>query len=415
MKHNKIPYIIGASSTALILLILIQVKWMHQSRELIENQFDQKVNMALCRAVDEFANCNEGEELVQACAMEPTSSSNCCSDRVSSFISSENILDQVKGALTFYDIDMAFELSVNEPALPEENECCESYKDRVYSCSLDPLIDNDDLELNINFPGKQAYVLKRMGFMLGLSILIMLFITGIFIYANFYLLQQKRLSERNKEFFNHMAHEFKTPLTNIGLASKMLSNRNKDPLLNIIIQENQQLNEQVNKVLSMASIEAGQFDLHKESTNLKDILDGVIMSMKMQILDKDADIKVEGINERMQIQADSFHLANALRNILENALKYNENKPRVYIKGRTEGDNILISIEDNGVGISEENQKLVFEKFYRIQNADSYQNKGFGLGLSYVKKIISLHDGDVRIISEWKKGTRFDLLLPRAI
>ncbi len=413
--RNKIPYIIGASSIALILLIVIQVKWMDQSRTLIEDQFDQKVNMALCRAVEDFAECDDVLNVVPMCSPVVNEDSKCCSDKVNSFVTAKNIEIQVEKALSYYDITMPFELSVNEASPPSLDESCKDHKDRVYSCSLDPLLNNDELELNINFPGKQAYVLKQMGLMLGLSILIMLFITGVFIYANFYLLQQKRLSERNKEFFNHMAHEFKTPLTNIGLASKMLTRKNDDPLLGIIISENNQLSTQVDKVLSMASIEAGHFEIKKEALPLRELIDKVLRGMQMQVIDKGGEILVKGIDQNIRIKADPFHLSNVFKNILENAIKYNDNEPRILITGHIKGDNILLSIEDNGIGIEKMNQNLIFEKYYRVQNAESYQNKGFGLGLSYVKKIINLHDGDINISSEWKKGTRFDLLLPKGI
>ncbi|WP_235296503.1 sensor histidine kinase [Portibacter marinus] len=409
---NRIPIIISASSIALILLIVIQVKWMDQSRRLIEEQFDQKVNMALCMAVEEFSDCENNTALASNCKPSTINSAICFSDSVSNFVQAQNIHHEVERALLYYDITMPFELSVDEssPLLPFEN--CERYQDRIYSCSLNPLLDNDELQLNINFPGKQAYVLKQMELMLGLSILIMLFITSVFIYANYYLYRQKILSERNKEFFNHMAHEFKTPLTNIGLASNMLLKRNQDPLLKIIASENDQLSEQVNKVLSMASVEAGHFEIKKEEVKVKDLIEKVVRSMEIQILDKHGVISVKGIKENLKILADPFHLSNALKNILENAIKYNENVPQIEIKGVVRGDQIQLSIQDNGIGIDQKNQNLVFEKFYRIQTSESYQNKGFGLGLSYVKKIINLHDGDINIFSEWKKGTRFDLILP---
>jgi signal transduction histidine kinase len=212
-----------------------------------------------------------------------------------------------------------------------------------------------------------------------------------------------------------MAHEFKTPLTNIGLASNMLLKRQEDPLISIIHSENKQLTSQVNNVLSMASLESGQFEIKKENVNIHLLINEVVESMHMQIFAKNGIVEIHGIDDSMFISADRFHLANALKNILENAIKYNNNDPVIDIIGKVQDENIIISIQDNGVGIAPENQQLVFEKFFRLQKTQNSSNRGFGLGLSYVKKIINLHNGHITIFSEWKKGTRFDIQFPKAI
>ena len=249
--------------------------------------------------------------------------------------------------------------------------------------------------------------------MLASSIIILLVIIIIFAYASYYLIQQKRLSERNKDFFNHMAHEFKTPLTNIGLAAKMLNKKSKNQLLDIIKNENAHLKGQVERVLSMASLESGNYDIRKECIDLNQLFTEIIEKMHIQLQDKGASIHIRG-DKNIEVIADRFHLSNAIRNLIDNALKYNDRTPKIDVSLLSIGEKVRIQIQDNGIGIGTREKELVFEKFYRIKKGDLYANKGFGLGLSYVKKIMELHKGAINIFSDLTEGTRFDLTLPKA-
>lgn len=408
--NNKIPYIITASTIVMLLLVLIQVKWMQQSRKLIEDQFDQKVSMALCKAVDEVSLTESSQEIKIACQVSSSFDPFCCSTQLTTYLADDNVRDVVEDALNYYNIDMPFVLEVSNV---QKNICMTEDESPVYSCSLAPLIKSDNHKLNINFPGKREYVLKEMGLMLASSIIILLLIFGVFIYANYYLIKQKRLGERNKDFFNHMAHEFKTPLTNIGLAAKMLSKKSEDKLVDIINNENRQLTEQVSRVLTMASLDTADFEINKQRINLGNFVNDVLKNMEIQLQDKNVTVHVEELDEHTYILADKHHLCNAFRNILDNAIKYNDRIPEINIQFREINNKIHILIQDNGLGIHKKDQELVFKKFFRIKNGDTYNNKGFGLGLSYVKRIIELHKGEVSIFSELNRGTRFDLSLPK--
>lgn len=388
----------------------MQVKWMQKSLELVEQQFDQKVSMALCMAVDEISKTEEKTNLKVSCSIPGAAGQECCSSNLSLFMSNNSVKRVVDDALAFYDINIPFEMKVSE-----YNDLLFPIKKPKpsYSCSLTPLIDNETHKLDISFPGKRAYVFNEMWLMCISSILLLLMITGIFVYANYSLIKQKNISKRNKEFFNHMAHEFKTPLTNIGLASSLLQKKSKDHLLHIISSENQQLSEQVDRVLSMAAIESGQYKIKKEKVSLHDLILEIKKQLKFQLEDKDATLTIEDNSENATITADKFHLSNAIRNIIENALKYSDKAPVIDISLVKNEENVKIQIQDNGIGISNANQKLLFEKFYRIKDERNFSSKGFGLGLSYVKKIMDLHKGNINVISDLKKGSRFDLIIPQ--
>ena len=385
---------------------------MQKSIELVEEQFDQKVSMALCMAVDEISESEEKTNLKVSCSQPGMMGQQCCSNNLSLFMNNSNIKQVVDEALGFYNIHMPFKMTVteyNDLLFPFQN------KEPSYSCSLNPLIDNETHKLDISFPGKRAYIFDQMWLMFISSIILLLFITGFFIYANYSLIKQVRISEQNKEFFNHMAHEFKTPLTNIGLASSLLKKKSNDNLVDIISNENKQLSEQVDRVLSMASIESGQFEMKKEKVSLGSLLHQIKDQMRFQLQDKNASLSIDDNSDNAHIFVDKFHLSNAIRNIIDNSLKYSEKAPKVAIAVSKSNEFIKIEIQDNGIGISNANQKLLFEKFFRINENVNFSTKGFGIGLSYVKKIMDLHKGTISVKSDLNNGSRFDLLIPQSI
>ncbi len=384
---------------------------MQKSTALVEEQFDQKVSMALCRAVDEISKTEETNVLKSTCIINADGKKSCCSDELSSFMQKDNVKGLVASSLNYYDIDMPYDLGVSEckAGAPTNAE------KKPYSCSLTPVTDTESHTLAVSFPNKKEYVFEEMGLMLALSFLILLLITLLVIYGNYYVIKQKRISERNKEFFNHMAHEFKTPLTNIGLASNMLSKKMNSPLVDIITNENQQLNEQVNRVLAMASIENGQYLISNDRINLVKTIQSVVDNLSMLISNKKAIVKIIDNTDGVTIMGDAFHLSNAIRNIIDNSLKYSDQNPKIDIKIDKSDHEVIVRVEDNGIGISDKNQKLLFEKFYRCSEGLSTSHKGFGLGLSYVKKIIELHKGKISVESELHQGTQFELSLPNSI
>ncbi len=383
---------------------------MQKSVELVEEQFDQKVSMALCMAVDQISETEEKTNLKVSCSVPGTMGQQCCANNLSLFMTNSNVKQVVDEALAFYDVNIPFEMEVseyNDLLFPPKE------KEPLYSCSLNPLIDNESHKLDISFPGKRAYVFDQMWLMFISSIIILLFITGLFIYANYSLIKQVRISERNKEFFNHMAHEFKTPLTNIGLASSLLSKKSNDNLIDIISNENKQLSEQVNRVLSMASIESGQYTIKKEKIWLGKLLTEIKEQMRFQLQDKNAILTINDESNDACILADKFHLSNAIRNIIDNAIKYSEKEPIINIALLKNDNEVKVQIQDNGIGISNADQKLLFEKFFRIKENVNFTTKGFGLGLSYVKKIMDLHKGTITVFSDLQNGSRFDLTIPQ--
>jgi two-component system phosphate regulon sensor histidine kinase PhoR len=241
----------------------------------------------------------------------------------------------------------------------------------------------------------------------------------ILAYAIFIIFRQKRLSEIQKDFVNNMTHEFKTPLATIKISSEVLKNpniiNNQERLLNyetIINNETLHLTNQVERVLQMAKSGKDTISLNKEdfelAPNLEEIID---KTYKPLIRSRGGDIQLE-VEDGLMIFADKLHFKNVIVNLLDNAIKYCREAPQIMIKAGRDQDQIKISIQDNGIGMSPENVKHIFDKFYRIPTGNLHDVKGFGLGLNYVKLIIKQHGGNIKVNSELDKGSEFCIFIP---
>ncbi len=413
MQKNRTNIIIGASFLALVALFAFQTKWMTDSRNLIEQQFNQKVNLALCYAVnllgseEGLASCGSGESNTCLPIQEFDDIFQLETKQEVDMNTIENALDI---ALRFYHIDMDYEVAVVE----EEKLGFEARP--KYSCALNPLQKNERNLLIVDFPDKAAFIFSKVKFMFFSSIILLGFLTLVFLWSGYTMFRQRKMYQINKEFFNNMAHEFRTPLTNISLAGTLLSKNRKEPkeerYLTVLKEESGKLSKQVDKILLLSKMENGEYQLVKERFCLKKLINHVVQGMELQIKEKNATINFNVANENVSFEGDKFHLENAFRNLLENALKYSKHSPEVNIALKRNDDGVMIHFEDNGIGISKKDQKEVFEKYYRVNQGNIHDQKGFGLGLAYVKMIIERHKGFIKIFSDLNKGTRFDLFLP---
>jgi two-component system, OmpR family, phosphate regulon sensor histidine kinase PhoR len=273
--------------------------------------------------------------------------------------------------------------------------------------------------LMIYFPNKRTYLFFQMWKMIVISVLLILVITFSFIYTILTIFRQKKLSEMKNDFINNMTHEFKTPISTISLACEMLgdkeidkSDKIHDNYVSVITEENKRLGSMAEKILQTAVIDKGQLNLHKELINLHQIIEDVIVSIKIQVDVKEGEIISELMARNYYIKADNTHITNLIYNVIDNAIKYTPEKPLIIIKTHSDQKGIFITVSDNGIGISKTNQKRIFEKLYRVSTGDVHNVKGFGLGLHYVKTIVEKHEGNISVESELKKGTKIKIFLP---
>jgi two-component system phosphate regulon sensor histidine kinase PhoR len=241
----------------------------------------------------------------------------------------------------------------------------------------------------------------------------------MFILALYIIFKQKRLSEMKNDFVNNMTHELKTPISTISLASQMLNDRsipeeqkNKGQIARIIQTESKLLGFQVERVLQMAIFDHGELKLKHEELDMHDIIETVAQNFLLQIDKREGLLEFIPEAEQAVVPGDQMHMTNVISNLIENAMKYTSRTPEIRISTRNENNTIVVSVADTGIGISKENQKRIFDKFYRVPTGNVHSVKGFGLGLSYVKLIIEQHQGTIKLKSEINKGSQFDIQLP---
>lgn len=273
--------------------------------------------------------------------------------------------------------------------------------------------------LSIFFPNRQQYLLKTLWAMLLTSALFMLVIIFSFSYTVSTVFRQKKLSEVKNDFINNMTHELKTPISTISLACQVLEDHEveKTPAMvenyiRVINEENKRLGLVVESVLQTAIIDKGELKLKTEIVDVHEVIEALVNNMKIQADKMGGEIFMDLKAEKCIIHADKVHIINVIMNLVDNALKYCEENPVVKIATKSFSEGISIVVEDNGIGISPENQKKIFDKLYRVPTGNIHNVKGFGLGLSYVKAIVDKHKGTVNLVSETGKGSKFDIFLP---
>ncbi len=272
--------------------------------------------------------------------------------------------------------------------------------------------------LYVSFPKKEIYILAEISKILILGAFFILIIAFAYVSAIYQLIKQKQISQIKTEFINNMTHEFKTPIATINLALDAIKNpkiiSDKDKILNyvkMIREENKRMLTQVENVLRISQLEKNQLDMNMEIVDLRNLLEEAIAHVSLIVNDKNGFINMHFNATLDEIKGSPFHLKNVFVNILDNAIKYSEDAPKIDIYTETKGNEILIKFVDQGIGMNKNVQKQVFNKFYREQSGNIHNVKGHGLGLAYVKKIVEYHGGSVTVESEKGKGSTFTIKL----
>jgi two-component system phosphate regulon sensor histidine kinase PhoR len=335
----------------------------------------------------------------------------------------EDLEEVLTDALVQKGIDLKFEYAVikwNNEAAFKSDQYSDSADNQYYRVQLFP----DDIftssnYLSMYFPQRKNFLFKSFGFMIFSSVFLTLFITLAFSFTILYVFRQKKLSEIRNDFVNNMTHELKTPISTISLASQMLGDtslppnlKNNDQIARIISEESRRLGYQVEKVLQMAVFDKGQVKLRRKETDLHEIIRNVSENYSLQVKSRSGKITTALEAEQFILEVDSVHITNVLTNLVDNALKYCTRDPEIRISTRNTKQFFEVAIQDNGIGISKQDQKRIFEKFYRVPTGNIHTVKGFGLGLSYVKKIIEEHRGTIEVVSHLYEGSTFTIQLP---
>jgi two-component system phosphate regulon sensor histidine kinase PhoR len=419
VKSSSIRLIVILAVLCITGITITQWYWVSRAFDLKEAEFERTVNTALFNVADQIFRINK----TPSPAVNPVKQ-----------VSTNYFAVQVNGEI---DVSMLEFLLRSEF---EKRNIAADFEYGVYDCSSEkmkygdyvpmqargekitakplPTWSNHAYYFGVQFPNREAHLINQMGIW-TFSSLVLLLVILFFAYTLFVILKQKRLSEIQKDFINNMTHEFKTPISTIGVSTEVLKNpdivHHPERLLNyttIIEKENIRLKNQVERVLQMAKFDKKDIGLKKETVDVHQIINDAIQSSALPLQEKKGVIRCELRATHAIIEADRLHLINVFYNLIDNAIKYCRQSPEIVISTADENKRLCIYVKDNGLGIARENHKKIFQKFYRVPTGNVHDVKGFGLGLHYVRSVIQGHKGTIKIESDLNCGSVFKITLP---
>jgi two-component system, OmpR family, phosphate regulon sensor histidine kinase PhoR len=424
---------------AMASLILVQAYWIRNAIQVKNRQFEQLVVRSMIDIAWEIEHLEASRVIVRKMDGNPDTADLWLNNRrvfidrvmtglfgvsadVEKRIHPEDLENIIQKVFSKTGIDLPYEYAVvrwsNDIAFSSEG--FDGVGKETYKVQLFP----NDLYIKANhlilyFPDKKSFLFKSLSYFTLSSIILTLAIIASFALTVFIMFRQKRLSEIRNDFVSNMTHELKTPISTISLASQMLGDKSVPPeiknsaqISKIISEECKRLGSQVEKVLQTAVFDQGRLKLRLSEVNMHEMISGVIENFSIQVKSRNGKITSSLKAEDFILQADQVHITNLLSNLLDNAIKYCDREPEIAVKTSNRNDYFQISVSDNGIGIGRNDQRRIFEKFYRVPTGNIHSVKGFGLGLSYVKLITEEHHGYIEVESELYEGSTFKVYLP---
>jgi len=444
LKLKKINLVILIGILSLISILLIQVNWIKKSLRIQQTnieinekkdslflkQFTEKTHIALTNVLEKITKYQKGS--IQSYGAVKQIQTNYYTVDINEDLQPYYLESLLKKAFYEEQIFQDFQYSIYDCFSDSivYGKAIKFTKDSLYSQEEKKIgIANTPLEwkkdghyFTVFFPNiSETITLKNTEkytpwiFVIPITIIVILF----FGYSATIINKQKRLDEIKNDFINNMTHELKTPISTIGLSSNMLlkTDLSKDPeklkrYAGIIHKENKRLEAQVNNVLNLAKLEKEKIALNISSFDLHELIVEAKDTFIHNQLEKSGSISLHLEAENHLINGDIVHITNVIYNLLDNAIKYSSEHPVIEITTKNKDNRVIISVKDNGIGITSENIKSVFDKFYRVPTGNLHNVKGFGLGLHYVKTVIEEHKGTINIESKINIGSTFTINLP---
>jgi two-component system phosphate regulon sensor histidine kinase PhoR len=397
-------------------LLGLQVNWLLYSYRIEEALFSKSVRIALNQSI---ATLSKNEVVCQSMQRSISCDSSFRASRNNTPIW-QNLDSQIRDELAHYDIDLAYDLAIfkGKDTL-KINNLDKMVGSSCYRLSLDSVLKMSDTEIGVVFPNRYNFFLHHMGMMFLGSVLLILLIGFSFILVIRYYMKEVRLSHSIKEMVNNLAHEFRTPISSISLAAKMI-NQSAEATINpkikkytdTILEENKRLQQQSDHILQLAAIEQDNLEYKFETLDLTLILEEAIRSVEFLIDQKNGKVIREYGNGTFLVQGDRNELLHVLINLLVNSCKYSPEQLEITVRLSMPGKGIRVDIIDKGIGIASGEKRRIFEKYYRIPSGYQHNTKGFGIGLYYVREVLRAHRASIVVESELGKGSCFTILFP---
>jgi two-component system, OmpR family, phosphate regulon sensor histidine kinase PhoR len=434
------PVILVLITVSLIGIIVIQISWLNNMALLRKEQVEQRIEDAGKLVADELA---QSKGMLPPTNNKPLfdefpldfSRPNMIANRFTTAelyekikrIFGDNKLEKIPFEFVLYTVSGDQMIPQRQSAAFNPSMLVEpsGYFFRVYplvppSGSATENLSADE-HLVIIVPNVSKIVTKDLRPRFAIAIIFTLIIFTAFFLTVRTMLRQKKLSEIKNDFINNMTHEFKTPIATISLAVDAIRNEKvqKDTeklryFGDIIKEENQRMNRQVETILKSALMDRQEVQLNNKPLHVHQIIHDVADNFILRLQEKQGSLETELNAENDLIEGDEVHINNLVNNLLDNAVKYSKDNvpPRIHLSTHSNNKKLIIRIEDNGIGMSRETLKRIFEKFYRAHTGNIHNVKGFGLGLSYVKTVVEAHDGNIKADSTLGKGSCFIIELP---
>ncbi|MFV0590425.1 MAG: sensor histidine kinase [Draconibacterium sp.] len=419
MKGKTLKYIILLATVSIAGVFLIQFAFIRYSYQLSEKQFTESASVALKEVAWQIMLATGTTGNFESITPVEVISDNTYLVNVGVLFDKELLLPNLEEQLKKHDIYYGFEFAIYNPQEEqmEEGTMINAKGEALSTSYTFPLNEKYIYYFAIHFADKRAYFNSRLSiwyFLTGLLVLVVFF----FGYTLSVIIRQRQLSEVQKNFINNLTHELKTPISSIALSAKVLAEENiiETPgrlyqYAKIIQDQNVRLMKNVEKVLNLASIEKSRIHLNRENIDLNSFIEKNCALFRQSDNGQKLDIQIEFNKLHPTINADKFHFANLLSNVLENAVKYCETSPQMKISLTNNKKHWLLSFADNGIGIGKEYRKKIFKKFYRIPTGNVHNVKGFGLGLDYVYKIVKAHRWKINVSENPKGGSIFTIII----
>lgn len=419
MRTRHIRTVIVMAVISIVGIMVVQVIWFKKAFDLKQRQFHHTIFLALQDVAEKIQEYNKIP--VPLMGMVNQISSNYYAVNINGEINIKVLEFLLKNEFSKRNILIDFEYGVYS---------CETQK-MVYGNYVSmknatvinkkselPLWHKDKYYFSVLFPETTFYLTSQMGIWLFINVFLVI-ICLFFGYALLIILKQKRLSEVQKDFINNMTHELKTPIATIQVSASIIKKpeiyRNSEQIFNyldIITHEADRLKSQVDKVLQVALLEKDKVNFNFEHVDFHVCINEMTESLNLMVSGKKGCIHLKLNAEHSFINADKVHICNVIHSLVDNAYKYCTTEPFIEISTENSKRDFIITIKDNGIGISKENHKKIFDKFYRIPTGNIHNVKGFGLGLYYVKTIVESHNGKIKLKSEPGIGSEILIYLP---